>query len=88
MSVLLWEKQYDAAVLKNPNRKSPAWAPNVDSGIVTSKALTIAGRVNPVFPVFSVGYNSRRAKVSSLIVFLQALSVLAINQFLYDKVST
>jgi hypothetical protein len=82
MSVLLWEKQYDADVLKNPNKKSPAWAPKVAWGIVTSKALTRAGRVNPVLPVYSVGYNSRRVKVSSLIVFLQALSVLAINQFL------
>jgi hypothetical protein len=74
--------------LKNPNRKSPDAAAKVDCGIVTSKALTRAGRVNPVLSVYSVGYSSRRAKVSSLIVFLQALSVLAMSQFLYDKVST
>lgn len=87
MSVLLWEKQYEADVLKKPNKKSPACAPKVDWGIVTSKALTRAGRVNPVLSVYSVGYSSRKVRVSSLIVFLQARSVFATSQFLYDKVS-
>lgn len=55
MSVLLWEKHTLAYVLNKANTKSPAWAPNVFSGTVTSNIVVYDGRVKLVLPVVSVG---------------------------------